>query len=248
MDSSRSRVNARFDGIFVLESAPDDEKNTVLNAGTNTLSCLHFNPIHRLTWHDPRRGKDILTATWSTILLQEYLGRKHIVVGQSPLRQHRLGRHTRLDSRCLATAFRRGADHQEASGHERQEIAENVENPKKSGSGELHPGKITVLFLPTAPRCVGARTGIAEAAATEVEAVDREARFPRKAIDAARGQKLWAPRSRSSSAETAHRYPGDRHVLRARPRLRVGRMIFAMHRTKVACLVRHGAGGGWHKG
>src|SRR6266487_4014258 len=47
----RLRVDIRDDRVL-LEDAPDDEKNTVLNAGAKVL---HFNPTHRVTWHDRYR-------------------------------------------------------------------------------------------------------------------------------------------------------------------------------------------------
>jgi acyl-CoA dehydrogenase len=89
---------------------------------------------------------------------------------------------------------------------------------------------------------------VAEAAATEVEAVDREARFPRKAIDAARKQRLLGTQipiefggdGASISEVTDMCYALGRACASAG-------MIFAMHQTKVACLVRHGVGSGWHE-
>jgi hypothetical protein len=39
----------------LLEDAPDDGKNTVVDAGGKVL---HFNPTHRVTWHDHNRRDD----------------------------------------------------------------------------------------------------------------------------------------------------------------------------------------------
>ena len=89
---------------------------------------------------------------------------------------------------------------------------------------------------------------VAEVAATEAEAVDREARFPRKAIDAARRERLLG-------AQIPIEFGGDGASISevADMCYGLGRacasagMIFAMHQTKIACLVRHGAGSGWHE-
>ena len=89
---------------------------------------------------------------------------------------------------------------------------------------------------------------VAEAAATEAEAVDREARFPRKAIDAARKERLLG-------AQIPIEFGGDGASIFdvtdmcytfGRACASAG-MVFAMHQTKVACLIRHGAGSGWHE-
>jgi acyl-CoA dehydrogenase len=89
---------------------------------------------------------------------------------------------------------------------------------------------------------------VAEAAATEAEAVDRDARFPWKAIDAARERRLLGAQipiefggdGASISDVTDMCYALGRACASAG-------MIFAMHQTKVACLVHHGAGSGWHE-
>ncbi|WP_370691954.1 acyl-CoA dehydrogenase family protein [Bradyrhizobium xenonodulans] len=91
-------------------------------------------------------------------------------------------------------------------------------------------------------------TNVAEVAATEAEAVDREARFPRKAIDAARKERLLGAQipvefggdGASISEVTDMCYALGRACASAG-------MIFAMHQTKIACLVRHGTGSGWHE-
>jgi acyl-CoA dehydrogenase len=89
---------------------------------------------------------------------------------------------------------------------------------------------------------------VAEAAASEAEAVDREARFPWKAIDAARKERLLG-------AQIPIEFGGDSASISDVTDMcyALGRacastgMIFAMHQTKVACLVRHGAGSDWHE-
>jgi len=106
--------------------------------------------------------------------------------------------------------------------------------------------------VPSSPDCSSFRervAAVAEAAATEADAVDREARFPRKAIDAAREQRLLGAQipiefggDGASIAEVT-----DMCYALGRACASAG-MIFAMHQTKIACLVRHGAGSGWHEG
>jgi acyl-CoA dehydrogenase len=89
---------------------------------------------------------------------------------------------------------------------------------------------------------------VATAAAAEAEAVDRDARFPRKAIDTAREQRLLGvqiPKAFGGDGASIFDITDMCYAL--------GRacsstaMIFAMHQTKVACLVRHGAGSAYHE-
>jgi acyl-CoA dehydrogenase len=95
----------------------------------------------------------------------------------------------------------------------------------------------------------GVRTAaVATAAAAEAEAVDRDARFPQAAIDAARAQRLLA-------VQIPHRFGGEGAPISDVTDMcyAIGRacasaaMIFAMHQTKIACLVRHGTGSSWHE-
>ena len=89
---------------------------------------------------------------------------------------------------------------------------------------------------------------VAAAAAAEAEDVDRQARFPQAAIDAARAQKLLG-------IQIPQAFGGDGASISDVTDMcyTLGRacsstaMIFAMHQTKVACLVRHGTGSGWHE-
>jgi acyl-CoA dehydrogenase len=89
---------------------------------------------------------------------------------------------------------------------------------------------------------------VAFAAATDAEEVDREARFPRVAIDAAREHKLLGaqiPVAFGGLGASIFDITDMCYTL--------GRacsstaMIFAMHQIKVACLVRHGSGSGYHE-
>jgi acyl-CoA dehydrogenase len=89
---------------------------------------------------------------------------------------------------------------------------------------------------------------VAEAAAKEAEAVDREACFPKTAIDAARKERLLG-------TQVPIAFGGDGASISDITDMcyALGRacsstaMIFAMHQTKVACLVRHGVGSGYHE-
>ncbi|SHK86446.1 acyl-CoA dehydrogenase [Bradyrhizobium lablabi] len=89
---------------------------------------------------------------------------------------------------------------------------------------------------------------VAAAAAAEAEAVDRDARFPKAAIDAARQHKLLG-------IQIPQAFGGDGASITdiADMCYTLGRtcastaMIFAMHQTKIACLVRHGTGSAWHE-
>ena len=89
---------------------------------------------------------------------------------------------------------------------------------------------------------------VAAVAAGEAQAVDREARFPKAAIDAARQHKLLGaqiPTALGGFGASIFDITDMCYTL--------GRacsstaMIFAMHQTKVACLVRHGTGSAWHE-
>ena len=89
---------------------------------------------------------------------------------------------------------------------------------------------------------------VAAIAATEAEDVDRQARFPQASIDAARAQRLLGsqiPREFGGDGASIFDITDMCYTL--------GRacsstaMIFAMHQTKIACLVRHGTGSGWHE-
>src|SRR6201992_3689246 len=89
---------------------------------------------------------------------------------------------------------------------------------------------------------------VAAVAAGEAQAVDREARFPKAAIDAARQHKLLG-----AQIPTAFGGFGASIFDITDMCYTLGRacsstaMIFAMHQTKVACLVRHGTGSAWHE-
>src|SRR5271163_1543624 len=96
-------------------------------------------------------------------------------------------------------------------------------------------------FLPRA-------AAVAAVAAAEAVDVDSQARFPQAAIDAARAQKLLG-------SQIPQAFGGDGASISDITDMcyTLGRacsstaMIFAMHQTKIACLVRHGAGSRFHE-
>ncbi|WJR78828.1 acyl-CoA dehydrogenase family protein [Bradyrhizobium sp. NP1] len=91
-------------------------------------------------------------------------------------------------------------------------------------------------------------TAVATAAAAEAEEVDRLARFPKAAIDAAREQKLLGMQIPVEFGGFGASIFDVTEVCYAMGRAcSSAAMIFAMHQTKVACLVRHGTGSRWHE-
>ena len=104
------------------------------------------------------------------------------------------------------------------------------------------------LLLDRNPSFIQRTATVASAAAADAEDVDRQARFPKAAIDAAREQGLlgiqipteFGGHGASMFDVTDMCYTLGRACASTA-------MIFAMHQTKVACLVRHGTGSGWHE-
>ena len=89
---------------------------------------------------------------------------------------------------------------------------------------------------------------VAAVAAEGADNIDREASFPKAAIDAARFHKLLGiqiPREFGGEGASIFDVADTCYTL--------GRacastaMIVAMHQTKVACLIRHSRGSGWHE-
>ena len=108
--------------------------------------------------------------------------------------------------------------------------------------------KTSEQFAPDRSSIVQRTAAVAAAAAEEAEDVDRDARFPQKAIDTAREQRLLG-------IQIPQQFGGDRASIFDITDMcyTLGRacsstaMIFAMHQTKVACLIRHGAGSDYHE-
>jgi acyl-CoA dehydrogenase len=106
-------------------------------------------------------------------------------------------------------------------------------------------GERFILDRSSFPQRIAAVTAVA---ASEADDVDRGARFPRKAIDATRTQRLLGvqiPQAFGGDGASIFDITDMCYAL--------GRacsstaMIFAMHQTKVACLIRHGGGSAYHE-
>jgi acyl-CoA dehydrogenase len=120
----------------------------------------------------------------------------------------------------------------------------NLREPDSREAADKSDGRF-ISNLGTLPE----RTAVvAAAAAAEAGAVDRESRFPLKAIAAAREQRLLGVQiplefggSGASMFDITDACYGLGRACSSTA------MIFAMHQTKVACLVRHGAGSSYHE-
>ncbi|MGH6681617.1 MAG: acyl-CoA dehydrogenase family protein [Bradyrhizobium sp.] len=89
---------------------------------------------------------------------------------------------------------------------------------------------------------------VAAIAGTEAEDVDRKGRFPRAAIDAAREQKLLGMQIPVALGGGGASIFDVTDICYALGRACASTaMIFAMHQTKVACLVKHGTGSAYHE-
>jgi acyl-CoA dehydrogenase len=89
---------------------------------------------------------------------------------------------------------------------------------------------------------------VTAAAASEADDVDRSACFPQMAIDAARTQRLLGVQIPQAFGGDGASIFDITHMCYALGRAcSSSAMIFAMHQTKVACLVRHGAGSAYHE-
>ena len=86
-------------------------------------------------------------------------------------------------------------------------------------------------------------------AAAHADTVDRDARFPREAFEAARKARLLGllvPTELGGDGGTVSDAAETCHAL-GRACASTG-MVFAMHQIMVAILVRHGLGSAWHRG
>jgi acyl-CoA dehydrogenase len=109
--------------------------------------------------------------------------------------------------------------------------------------------KTSENFIPDRSSFPERTAAVVAAAAGDADEVDRDARFPQKAIDAARAHRLLGvlvPQGFGGEGASIFDITDMCYAL--------GRacsstaMIFAMHQTKVACLVRHGVGSAYHEG
>jgi acyl-CoA dehydrogenase len=121
----------------------------------------------------------------------------------------------------------------------------NVQQANFRDASTEKAGEQFILDRSSFPQRIAAVTTVA---ASEADDVDRGARFPRKAIDATRTQRLLGvqiPQAFGGDGASIFDITDMCYAL--------GRacsstaMIFAMHQTKVACLVRHGAGSAYHE-
>src|SRR3954466_4388700 len=103
-------------------------------------------------------------------------------------------------------------------------------------------------FLEHGPSLIERAARTAAAAAADADGVDRDARFPHNAFDVAREQKLLGvmiPVEFGGFGASIHDVTDVCYGL--------GRscastaMIYAMHQTKVACILRHGRNSAWHE-
>jgi acyl-CoA dehydrogenase len=121
----------------------------------------------------------------------------------------------------------------------------NVQQADIRDASRKTTGEPFILDRGSFPQRIAA---VAATATADAEEVDRTARFPQKAIDAARAQRLLG-------AQIPKTFGGDGASIFDITDMcyALGRacsstaMIFAMHQTKVACLVRHGAGSAYHE-
>ena len=89
---------------------------------------------------------------------------------------------------------------------------------------------------------------VAAIAAADAAEVDREGRFPQVAIDAARKERLLGAQIPTAFGGYGASIFDITDMCYALGRAcSSSAMIFAMHQTKVACLVRHGTGSQWHE-
>jgi acyl-CoA dehydrogenase len=121
----------------------------------------------------------------------------------------------------------------------------NVQQADFRDASAEKTGEQLILDRSSFPQRIAAVTA---AATAQAEDVDRTSRFPQKAIDTARAQRLLGiqiPKQFGGDGASIFDITDMCYAL--------GRacsstaMIFAMHQTKVACLVRHGAGSAYHE-
>ena len=121
----------------------------------------------------------------------------------------------------------------------------NVQQANFRDASTEKTGEQFILDRSSFPQRIAAVTAVA---ASEADDVDRVARFPRKAIDATRTQRLLG-------VQVPQAFGGDGASIFDITDMcyALGRacsstaMIFAMHQTKVACLIRHGGGSAYHE-
>src|SRR5579871_6416446 len=121
----------------------------------------------------------------------------------------------------------------------------NIQNANLRNSIADQAGEHFIPDQSSFPRRIAA---VAAAAASEADEVDRAARFPQKAIDAARTERLLGVQiPQNFGGEGASIFDITDMCYGLGRACSSTAMIFAMHQTKVACLVRHGVGSAYHE-
>jgi acyl-CoA dehydrogenase len=121
-------------------------------------------------------------------------------------------------------------------------------NVQQASFRDASAEKTSEQFIPDRSSFPQRIAAVTAAAASEADDVDRDARFPQKTIDAARTHRLLGvqiPQAFGGDGASIFDITDMCYALgRA---CSSSAMIFAMHQTKVACLVRHGAGSAYHE-
>jgi acyl-CoA dehydrogenase len=131
-----------------------------------------------------------------------------------------------------------------ASIHLRTTALQGVSGASAAVRGKVAAGNITPGRASLASRA----EEVAAIAAEHAAAVDRDSRFPAEAIAAARAGRLMGiavPRELGGEGASIGDVIDVCYTLgRA---CAATAMVYAMHQTKVACIVRHGSGSAWHR-
>src|SRR5579863_8730557 len=121
----------------------------------------------------------------------------------------------------------------------------NVQQANFRDTATEEPG---TQFIPDRSSFPQRIASVAAAAAADADDVDRKARFPQEAIDAARAQRLLGVAiPQSFGGEGASIFDITDMCYALGRACSSSAMIFAMHQTKIACLVRHGTGSTYHE-
>lgn len=118
-----------------------------------------------------------------------------------------------------------------------------------SGASAAVRGKVAAGNIAPGRASLASRAEeVAAIAAEHAAAVDRDSRFPAEAIAAARAGRLMGiavPRELGGEGASIGDVVDVCYTLgRA---CAATAMVYAMHQTKVACIVRHGSGSAWHR-
>jgi acyl-CoA dehydrogenase len=121
-------------------------------------------------------------------------------------------------------------------------------NVQQASFREASAEKTSEQFIPDRSSFPQRIAAVTAAAASEADDVDRDARFPQKTIDAARTHRLLGVQiPQAFGGDSASIFDITDMCYALGRACSSSAMIFAMHQTKVACLVRHGAGSAYHE-